>query len=130
MCIMSFNVDHSKHSWKKEIPGYKRNLQYAQGLSTVHPMSTSLCALFTILYVMSLFPPISQHVLVTYLVSFFSNSSETCRAFLVIVKVLPFLLSYRGKISINCRAQGNHYNTLPPSERRELGTSVPYAAIR
>ena len=29
-------------------------------------------------------------------------------------------LSYRGEISIDYPAQGNTYNTLPPSERRDL----------
>ena len=32
-----------------------------------------------------------------------------------------YLLSYRGKRSFDYPAQGNPYNTLPPSERRDLG---------
>ena len=34
--------------------------------------------------------------------------------------MLPTELQYRGKISIDYAAQGNIYNTLPPSERRGL----------
>ena len=41
------------------------------------------------------------------------------------------LQSYSGNISINHPAQGDPYNTAPPSERLDLwDVTVPYPAVR